>query len=381
MTEPEALYIHLLFALKDRNLGILEANFAQLVYSGLLALEAQWKLLVDDIEHGRVNPGLEIKDEVRRKLDSLLKPDKKRADELREEFAKGFIGIAKRIWPHVNLVLACSTGSAHLYAVKLKDRYLGDVPIYSPFYGATEGLIGVNLWPEETTPLYMLVPRAMFFEFIPVEDNSQEQPTTLFAENTEVGKLYELVVTNHSGLYRYRIGDVVKIARFHNSCPVVEFQYRQGQILNVRAEKTSERVFYDALMSALSGEGQRFQMVDYTCAESVMLGVQRQGDDVKGVAPYYAVFIELSDVVHEEERKNLELKIDNALCEFSPVYNSFRQKGSISCLQLFMVKDGTFSKLRKYLLRVNPSAANQIKIPRVIKSQEALDVLLKNTTF
>ena len=45
-----------------------------------------------------------------RKLDSLLKPDKKRADELKKEFAKGFNGIVKRIWPHVNLVLACSTG-------------------------------------------------------------------------------------------------------------------------------------------------------------------------------------------------------------------------------------------------------------------------------
>ena len=46
-----------------------------------------------------------------------------------------------------------------------------------------------------------------------------------------------------------------------------------------------------------------------------------------------------------------------------------------------MVKDGTFSELRRYLLRVNPSAANQIKIPRVINSQEALDVLLRNRTF
>ena len=105
------------------------------------------------------------------------------------------------------------------------------------------------------------------------------------------------------------MGDVVKMARFHNSCPVVEFQYRQGQILNVRAEKTSERVFYDALMSALSGEGHRFQMVDYTCAESVMLGTQSRGDDVMGVAPYYAVFIELSDVLEEGERKNLEVKV------------------------------------------------------------------------
>ena len=66
MTEPEALYIHLLFALKDQNLGILEANFAQLVYSGLLALEAQWKSLVEDVELGRVNPILNIKEDVRR---------------------------------------------------------------------------------------------------------------------------------------------------------------------------------------------------------------------------------------------------------------------------------------------------------------------------
>lgn len=122
------------------------------------------------------------------------------------------------------------------------------------------------------------------------------------------------------------MGDVVKIARFHNSCPVVAFQYRQGQILNVRAEKTSERVFYDALTSVLSGEGQRFQMVDYTCAESVMLGGQSQGDDVRGAAPYYAVFIELSDVLEEEERKNLELKVG-----FSDIVRSVGALGAIIC--------------------------------------------------
>ena len=68
MTEPEALYIHLLFALKDRNLGVLEANFAQLVYAGLFALENQWRSLVEDIELGRVNPDLEIEDSVRRSV-------------------------------------------------------------------------------------------------------------------------------------------------------------------------------------------------------------------------------------------------------------------------------------------------------------------------
>lgn len=71
----------------------------------------------------------------------------------------------------------CIIGSSELYASKLKEKYLGDIPIYSPFYGATEGLIGVNLWPEEENPVYMLVPRAMFFEFIPVEESSEDQPT------------------------------------------------------------------------------------------------------------------------------------------------------------------------------------------------------------
>lgn len=120
------------------------------------------------------------------------------------------------------------------------------------------------------------------------------------------------------------MGDVVKIARFHNTCPVVEFQYRQGQILNVRAEKTSEKVFYDALTSALSGYRQRFEMVDYTCAESVMLDAQSQGDDVNGVAPYYAVFIELSDGPEEEERKFLEVTVG-----FSDIFRSVSPLGAL----------------------------------------------------
>lgn len=50
MTEPEALYVQLLFALSDRNLGMVEANFASLVYNAFKALEVHWPALVEDIE-------------------------------------------------------------------------------------------------------------------------------------------------------------------------------------------------------------------------------------------------------------------------------------------------------------------------------------------
>lgn len=92
----------------------------------------------------------------------------------------------------------------------------------------------------------------------------------------------------------------------------MEYQYRQGQILNVRAEKTSERVFYDALTSILSDYEQRFHLVDYTSAESIMFDGEDKlfGNDVLGAAPFYVVFLELSGGrLGEEEKKELQAKV------------------------------------------------------------------------
>lgn len=138
---------------------------------------------------------------------------------------------------------------------------------------------------------------------------------TLFGEEVEVGCLYELIVTTLSGLYRYRIGDVVRVVRFYNSCPVIEFQYRQGQILNMRSEKTTETMMYEALTKVLQGTSGRPRLVDYTCAESILLDFipasraaieetitkkiqgshsnHRNHTGFGGVKPFYMIFLEL----------------------------------------------------------------------------------------
>ena len=38
---------------------------------------------------------------------------------------------------------------------------------------------------------------------------------TLLPHEATIGRDYELVITNLGGLYRYRIGDVVRVAGFH----------------------------------------------------------------------------------------------------------------------------------------------------------------------
>ena len=77
---------------------------------------------------------------------------------------------------------------------------------------------------------YVLVPRAMFFEFIPIEIGDSG---ILFADQVEVGKSYEVIITTVSGLYRYRLGDVVKVVGFFNNTPLLEFLYRQVMLQSV----------------------------------------------------------------------------------------------------------------------------------------------------
>merc|ERR550534_45329 len=97
LSEPEALYIHLLFGLTDPNIGIIESNFASTVYTGLKSLECSWQDLVQDIENGTIKKDLDISQDVRLELEKELKADPKRAQELRKEFEQGFDNIVRRI--------------------------------------------------------------------------------------------------------------------------------------------------------------------------------------------------------------------------------------------------------------------------------------------
>ena len=185
MSEPEAMYIHLLFALKDKNLGIIEANFASLIYSAFRALDEKWDSLVKDIETGCVSEDLNIEDRVRKELNERLKADPKRAEDLRLARAAGTEGIARKVWPKLNFVMTADSGTFELYGQRLREVYCRGVPLYSPLYAASEGLLGINVWPLERPSRYLLAPKSMFFEFIPVEKCEEEQPETLFMDQVK----------------------------------------------------------------------------------------------------------------------------------------------------------------------------------------------------
>ncbi|KAL0984416.1 hypothetical protein UPYG_G00141130 [Umbra pygmaea] len=373
-SERDALYLHLLFALKDPSVGTLESNFASTVFYAFLALQERWQELVEDIELGRVSPSLTLEPWIRSSLDGHMKPDPKRTSQLRSEFQQGFVGIARRLWPQLNLVLAVDSGSNQIYGDMLRENYCQGVPFYSPFYAATEGLIGVNLWPEEQqSRRYLLCPRSMFCEFLPEANLDLETPEkhTLLMGEVEEGQSYELVITNASGLFRYRMGDILKVVGFHNQCPVVEFQYRRGQMLSVRGEKVSEAMFLRALRQAVS-QWPGAQLVDYCCAESGILGESCGGSD-----PHYQVFVELKGLrnLTEEQR----YKLDQCLQDGSAIYKSFRFRGSIGPMRVQMVSEGAFQELRTKMMAFSDTSANTFKMQRVLRRKEYADFLLGKT--
>uniref|UniRef100_A0A8C2WPJ2 GH3 domain containing n=1 Tax=Cyclopterus lumpus TaxID=8103 RepID=A0A8C2WPJ2_CYCLU len=255
---------------------------------------------------------------------------------------KVFHGIAKRLWPHLHLVLAVDSGSNQIYGEMLRENYCRGVPFYSPFYAATEGLIGVNLWPQEPTRRYMLCPRSMFCEFLPESSLEEETPHTLLMEELE----------------------------FHNQCPIVEFQYRRGQMLSVRGEKVSEALFLNALKKALA-QWPGARLIDYCCAESGIM------DSIGGSDPHYQVFIELKGVrnLTEEQR----YKLDICLQQDSAVYKSFRFKGSIGPMRVQLVAEGAFKELRKRMMAFSNTSPNTFKMHRVLRRKEYGDFLLGKT--
>lgn len=229
-------YLKLLYLLKDRDCLYLAAAFMTALVDLMSYLEDNWKSIVDDIENGTISSAVNIPDKMRSELELKLKPDPKRAEELRAEFEKGFEDpIVPRILPNVQLIGAIGTGGFAAYTERMK-KYSGSLPMHFLTYAASESLMAVARYPDEGE--FVLIPDSGFYEFIPIDSTDEETSYTM--DQLEVGKDYEIVITNLSGLYRYRIKDVIRVTGWHNKAPKIKFVYRKNQMISIAGEKTSQ---------------------------------------------------------------------------------------------------------------------------------------------
>lgn len=391
-SENELLFLHALYAIMDENLGIIEANFCNRILNFFVVLEDHWDVLVEVIETGNLPKELKIPEDVRKELDSALTPDPDHARALRRikqdhecaslvrkesdgdsDGASRNTSLARRIWPNLHTIIAGETGTFQIYGKEIRQQYIGkDVTIYSALYAATEGLIGVNL--NMTGKDYIMHPEAMFYEFYPIDETRDDDiidpAKTLFIEQLKPGKEYEVIITNLTGLYRYRFGDVVRCIDHHHEAPIVEVAYRKGQFLNASGERTSEETFYKSLSKTVS-EDWGLTLKDYTTVEYFLEGDRK---------PRYVVFVELANgennnipverVLTEKEK----FQLDTELGIHNETYKVLRDIGRLQPIEVFTLRSGTFEKVRQEMIS-NGVGATQVKQPRVTRTDSSIKIL------
>ena len=347
--EADHLYLKAFYGLKERNVTFIGSAFTAAIYDFFVYIENNWQALCGDIAKGRLDPNKEIPEEVRRRLDHELEPDPERARELAAIFEKGFDRpVVSQIWKNFAYMNGIGAGSFAVYT-KMLRRFTGDIPFSFSLLCASEGLFATTTRLESLD--YVLIPDAGYIEFIAEEDmelpEEELRGRTLECDRLEPGKNYEMVITNLSGLYRYRIGDVVRVSGYEGRSPKLCFQYRRSQVLNVAGEKTSEDLLRHAV-DAFAGR-KELKIEGWSVYEDHSVSPGR-----------YVIFIETDPVISAGDRLACRDILEEELAAANEFYREYIGDGHLAPMKLLCLQPQTYSLYRELMIYKGASP-NQMK--------------------
>ncbi|XP_016472789.1 indole-3-acetic acid-amido synthetase GH3.10 [Nicotiana tabacum] len=379
----QSTYCHLLLGLYfSEEVEFVTSTFAYSIVQAFRSFEELWKELCHDIREGTLSSRINIT-KVRNAVLGITLPNPElasRIESICEEVEReDWLSIIPRLWPNAKYVYSIMTGSMQPYLTKLR-HYAGELPLVSADYGSTESWIGVNVEPsyppEKVT--FAVIPTFAYFEFIPLHrtksqnyNNSQDTnlATDDFIEDepvplsqVKIGQEYEIVLTTFTGLYRYRLGDVVEVAGFHGKTPRLNFICRRKLILTVNIDKNTEKdlqLVVERGSQILSKS--RAELVDFTSHANV---AKRPG--------HYVIYWEIKGEVEEKVLGECCREMDASFVDHGYVVS--RKTNSIGPLELCIVERGTFKKILEYFIG-NGAALSQFKTPRCTSNQVLLRIL------
>ncbi|MFT0898545.1 GH3 auxin-responsive promoter family protein [Candidatus Methanoprimaticola sp. MG2] len=344
-------YLHARFALMNRDVTYVSFSFSSILLELMQYIERDWEMLVEDIRDGTIDESVKMPADVRSSVLSKIVPMPERAAELRAIFEQGFDEpVMPRIWPRIALFCGVATGGFASYYKKLTDRYAGpNVRLCYVGLNASEGLLSLPIALDD--PDTVLLPDSMFYEFLPIDS---DDPNDIVAmDGVEVGKTYEIIITNLSGFYRYRIRDAVKIMGMHNNTPTIQFQYRIDQTISMLGEKTTELALRNAVDRVERDLG--FTVTDF----SVLSDPDHE--------PMRYMFLMEAVRPKTLSREDIAAALDRDLCERNPSYGDKVAKGMLDRPGLEFVQPETYLLYRDLMISKGASSA-QLKPPRIISN-------------
>lgn len=299
--------------------------------------------LVQDIENGTFSPPQAASAKLQVAMAPFLKKDAARAAKLRELLKAGTF-TPDKIWPTLQVVCCWTKASAAFY-IKDFARYFGKVPIIDISYGASEGRGSLSMGDGRQ----LLSIRSHFFEFVPEDCIDQKDPPVLLADELEQGQNYYILFTSSAGLYRYHINDVIKVVGFHHKCPLIEFQYKGGNVSSFTGEKLTELQITDCMRAALVATGLR-------CRFFTVLPEFNPN-------PHYQLLFEpeAGESYTKADLLNLLKHYESELCRVNVEYQAKRESLRLDELEGAFLEIGAYESLRQHMTK-NGVADAQIKL-------------------
>lgn len=366
----QSLYCHFLCGLIFREeIQLISSTFAHSIVHAFRTFEKVWEQLCIDIRDGVLSSWITVPS-IRAAVEKLLRPNPQLAQLIHDKCSglSNWYGLVPELFPNVKYIYGIMTGSMEPYLKKLR-HYAGQVPLLSADYGSSEGWIGANVNPKLPPELatFVVLPNIGYFEFLPLVDSIGPDTKPLGLTEVKIGEEYEILFTNFAGLYRYRLGDVVKVVGFHNSTPELKFVCRRNLLLTINIDKNTEKDLQLAVEEAgklLAGE--KLDVVDFTSHV-----------DLSTDPGHYVIFWELSGEASQEVLGECSNCLDQAFIDAG--YVSSRKVKSIGPLELRVVRRGTFQKIMDHYLALG-SAVSQFKTPRYVgpANNVVLQILCSN---
>lgn len=260
------------------------------------------------------------------------------------------------VWPNLEVFFhggVCFTP----YREQYKELIPTDKMHYMETYNASEGFFGLQ--NDMSDPAMMLmIDYDVFYEFIPLEEFDNPNPTIVPLSGVEIGRNYAIVISTSCGLWRYILGDTVKFTqknpyKFIISGRTKHFINAFGEELMVdNAEKGLARACAET----------RAQVLEYSAAPVFM--------DANAKCRHQWL-IEFS--VMPDSLEHFRHVLDRSLQEINSDYEAKRHKDiTLQELEIIVARPNLFHDW----LKQKGKLGGQHKVPRLSNNREHIEEML-----
>ena len=228
-------------------------------------------------------------------------------------------------------------------------------------YPASEGFIAFQDSQKDKS-LLLLVDSGIFYEFIPVDEYFNNEPTRIELKDIELNKNYALILNTNAGLWGYSLGDKVKFVSKNPYKILVTGRIKH--FISAFGEHVIGEEVEHALMSVAQEEG--IDVVEFTVAPQV--------NPPAGELPYHEWFIEFGS--EPKDLKALGQKVDKALQKKNIYYFDLIEGNILQPLVIRSLKKETFINY----MRSQGKLGGQNKLPRLSNDRKIADELKEYIT-